>query len=48
MPVVRQHMAWLVKADDEALVFTSPEGMPLRQNFRQRAWLPALERPGCR
>ena len=42
MPVVRQHMAWLVKADDEALVFTSPEGMPLRRNFRQRVWLPAL------
>ena len=42
MPVVRQHMAWLVKADDEAEVFTSPEGMPLRRNFRQRVWLPAL------
>ena len=46
MPVVRQHMAWLVKADDEALVFTSPEGMPLRQNFRQRVWLPALRAAG--
>jgi len=23
-------------------VFTSPEGAPLRRNFRQRVWLPAL------
>jgi len=42
MPVVRQHMTWLVKPDDDALVFTSPEGAPLRRNFRQRVWLPAL------
>ena len=47
MPVVRQHMTWLVKPDDYALVFTSPEGGPLRRNFRQRVWLPAL-RAGCR
>jgi integrase len=42
MPVIRQHMSWLVKPDDEALVFTSPAGSPLRRNFRQRVWLPAL------
>ena len=42
MPVVRQHMTWLVKPDNDALVFTSPEGAPLRRNFRQRVWLPAL------
>jgi integrase len=42
MPVIRQHMSCLVKAEDEALVFTSPEGHPLRRNFRQRVWLPAL------
>ena len=29
--------------DDNRLIFTSPEGMPLRHaNFRQRVWLPAL------
>jgi integrase len=46
LPVVRQHMAWLVKSDDDALVFTSPEGAPLRRNFRQRVWLPALRAAG--
>jgi integrase len=46
MPVVRQHMSWLVKADDEASVFTSPEGLPLRRTFRQRFWLPALRAAG--
>lgn len=46
MPVVRQHMTWLVKPDDDALVFTSPEGGPLRRNFRQRVWLPALRAAG--
>ena len=46
MPVVRQHMAWLVKPDDDALEFTSPEGAPLRRNFRQRVWLPALRAAG--
>ena len=46
MPVIRQHMSWLVKPDDEALLFTSPEGRPLRRNFRQRVWLPALRAAG--
>jgi integrase len=46
VPTVRQHLAWWVKADDDALVFTSPEGMPLRRNFRKRVWLPALRAAG--
>src|SRR5262249_11442206 len=46
MPIVRQHMSWLVKPDDEALVFTSPEGGPLRRHFRQRVWLPPLRAAG--
>jgi integrase len=34
-------------ADPDALVFTSPEGRPLRHSiFRQRCWLPALQRAG--
>ena len=47
MPVVRQHMAWLVKTEDEALVFTSPEGMPLRRNFRHASGSPLCELRGC-
>lgn len=36
-----------VPTDPEALVFTSPEGAPLRHSaFRQRSWLPALKRAG--
>ncbi len=32
---------------DDALVFTSPTGSPLRHsNFRRRIWLPALGRSG--
>ena len=34
-----------VPTDVEALLFTSPEGAPLRHStFRQRSWLPALKR----
>jgi integrase len=34
-------------ADPDALVFTSPEGASLRHStFRQRCWLPALQRAG--
>jgi integrase len=46
MPVIRQHMSSLVKPDAAALVFTSPEGHPLRRNFRQRVWLSALQAAG--
>lgn len=36
-----------LSADPAALVFTSPEGRPLRHStFRQRCWLPALTRSG--
>jgi integrase len=36
-----------VSSDPQALLFTSPEGAPLRHStFRQRRWLPALERAG--
>jgi integrase len=42
MPVIRQHMSWLVTPDDKALVLTSQAGSPLRPNFRQPVWLPAL------
>jgi integrase len=34
-------------ADDEALVFTSPLGTPLRDsNFYRRAWMPAVAKVG--
>jgi integrase len=34
-------------AEPDALVFTSPEGKPLRHsNFRRRVWLPALTATG--
>jgi integrase len=36
-----------VADDPDALVFTSPDGGPLRlPNFRRRVWFPALERAG--
>jgi integrase len=36
-----------IPRDPEALVFTSPQGAPLRLSlFRSREWLPALERTG--
>jgi len=46
MPGVWQYMSWLVKPYDDDLVFTSPEGAPLRRNFRRRVWLPALRAAG--
>jgi integrase len=37
------HLARLGQYDDAALIFTSPEGAPLRHgNFQRRAWLPAV------
>jgi integrase len=42
MPIVREHVERM-DVDDDQLIFTSPEGAPLRHpNFRQRVWLPAL------
>jgi integrase len=37
-------MSQFAEPADEALVFTSPDGMPLRpSNFRHRVWFPALK-----
>ena len=39
----------LIAPDPAALVFTSPQGAPLRYSlFRSRFWLPALKRAGLR
>jgi integrase len=44
---VADHLAQLAQDDDASLIFTSPEGMPLRYgNFYRRVWLPALTRTG--
>ena len=43
---LRAHLA-TIQEDQEALVFTSPRGSPLRvSNFRRRVWWPGLERAG--
>ena len=42
-----RHLAVFTAPGDDALVFTSPTGSPLRHsNFRRRIWLPALGRSG--
>jgi len=42
-----QHLARIVRADPTALVFTSPQGGPLRSpNFRRRVWNPAVHLAG--
>ncbi len=42
-----RHLAVFAAPGDDALVFTSPTGSPLRHgNFRRRIWLPALARSG--
>lgn len=44
--IIRQHIDGLAGADD-VLIFTSPEGKPLRHgNFRRRVWRPALKAAG--
>jgi len=41
------HLRRFDLADDEALVFTSPMGTPLRHsNFYRRAWMPAVAKVG--
>jgi integrase len=46
-PDLRWHLACFVKPEDDALVFTSPTGAPLRHgNFRRRDWLKTLEKCG--
>jgi integrase len=45
--VIRWHLACFAQQEDDGLVFTSPEGKPLRHtNFRRRVWLPALKAAG--
>lgn len=42
---LRRHLDTWAQPDDHACVFATPEGHPLeRSNFRNRVWLPALER----
>ena len=44
---LQSHLAAFVTSADDALVFTSPTGAPLRHNnFRRRVWLPALAQAG--
>jgi integrase len=44
---LRAHLEHHVVKDRDALVFTSPEGDPLRlPNFRRRVWWPALDEAG--
>jgi integrase len=42
-----EHLARFTGGQDDALIFTSPTGCPLRHaNFRRRDWLPALAATG--
>jgi integrase len=44
---LREHLEELVPSDRDALVFTSPDGLPLRhQNFMRRVWNPACAASG--
>jgi integrase len=44
---VAQHLGQFVGEEDDALVFTSPAGAPMRHsNFYRRAWLPAVRQVG--
>jgi len=44
---LEEHLSTRVAGAPDALIFTSPEGMPLRHStFRSRYWLPALRRAG--
>jgi len=47
VPELAQHMSQYIEDRDTALIFTSPEGMPLRHsNFTRRVWLPAVRQAG--
>jgi integrase len=47
LPDLADHLATYTAPDLDALVFTSPQGSPLRHgNFQRRAWLPALKVAG--
>ena len=44
---LREHLERFASGDDEALVFTSPMGTPMRHsNFYRRVWLPAVAKVG--
>jgi integrase len=44
VPSLRSHLDTFTGRDDDASVFTSPTGLPLRHgNFRRRVWVPALK-----
>jgi hypothetical protein len=44
---VAQHLGQYVGEQDDALLFTSPAGVPMRHsNFYRRAWLPAIRKVG--
>jgi integrase len=44
---LRWHLKCFVGEDDDALIFTSPAGAPMRHNnFYRRAWLPAVAKVG--
>src|SRR6478735_2705106 len=43
--LVAEHLSHVDRREPNDLVFTAPEGGPLRRSlFRQRVWLPAVER----
>jgi integrase len=47
VPELRWHLSCFTGKEDDALVFTSPTGTPLRHgNFRRRDWLGALKAVG--
>jgi integrase len=46
-PVLNWHLACFISPGQTDLIFTGPNGAPLRRgNFRRRVWLPALETAG--
>jgi integrase len=46
-PIVQWHLNCFAQDGDDGLIFTSPEGTPLRHsNFRRRVWLRALTSAG--
>lgn len=47
VPDLLRHLSTFTAPQNDALVFTSPLGSPLRNsNFRQRSWVPALSKTG--
>jgi integrase len=47
VPDLREHLAKYAQPEADGLVFTSPDGVQLRQrNFRRRVWAPALAEVG--